>query len=323
MDNRFIVSASPHIRDPETSQKVMWWVTLALLPAALASIYIFGWRTLLVMAVSVGGCLATEAATQKALGRKVTIADGSAVVTGLLLAFTAPVSSPLWMILIGAVVAIFLVKQLFGGLGYNIFNPALAARAVLLSSWPVAMTAWSQPVTSWLKADIVTAASPLGLLKEAARTNSPFTPPSYLDLLLGNIPGSLGETCKVALLAGAALLMIKRIVDWRTPLSFIGALALLSLILGRNPLFEILSGGVILGAFFMATDMVTSPTTKAGRLVFGTACGLLTGLIRVSGGFPEGVCYAIMFMNCLNPLIEQYLKPRRFGTRALKREPAR
>jgi electron transport complex protein RnfD len=320
LDTRFVVSASPHIRDAENARKVMWWVVAALLPAAVASVYIFGARSLLAMAVSVGACLATEALTQLVLRRPITVGDGSAVVTGLLLAFCCPASSPWWMMVIGAVVAIFLVKQLFGGLGYNIFNPALAARAVLLSSWPVVMTGWSEPVRSFLRADVVTAATPLAMMKEAARTQAAFSPPSYLDQLLGNIPGSLGETCKVALLAGAILLMILKIVDWRTPLAFLAALALLSFILGRNPLFDLLSGSAVLGAFFMATDMVTSPTTKGGRWIFGAACGLLTALIRAYGGFPEGVCYAILFMNCLNPLIEQYVRPRRFGTRGLKKE---
>jgi electron transport complex protein RnfD len=322
MSSPFVVSASPHLRDRQNTARVMWWVVLALAPAAVASIWIFGWRSLVVQLVSVAACLVAEVLSQLALKKPISISDGSAVVTGLLLAFTCPASSPWWMIVIGAVVAIFLVKQLFGGIGYNIFNPALAARAVLLSSWPVAMTAWSEPVRSFLRADVVTAATPLGLMKEAARTGNAFVAPSTLDQFLGNIPGSLGETCKVALLAGAILLMILKIVDWRTPLSFLAGLALLSLILGRNPLFDVLSGGAVLGAFFMATDMVTSPTTRTGRWVFGAACGLLTALIRAYGGFPEGVCYAILFMNCLNPLIEQYIRPRRFGTRGVRKEAA-
>jgi electron transport complex protein RnfD len=317
-----VVSASPHLRDRLNAAKVMWWVVAALLPAAAASVWIFGWRSLVVQLLSVAACLAVEVLCQLAFKRPISIGDGSAVVTGMLLAFTCPVTSPWWMMLIGAVVAIFLVKQLFGGIGYNIFNPALAARAMLLSSWPVAMTAWSQPVRSFLRADAVTAATPLGLMKEAARTGSAFSAPSYLDQFLGNIPGSLGETCKVALLAGAVLLIILKIVDWRTPLSFLAALAALSALFGRNPLFDVLSGGAVLGAFFMATDMVTSPTTRTGRWIFGAACGLLTALTRAYGGFPEGVCYAILFMNCLNPLIEQYVRPRRFGTRELKKEAA-
>ncbi len=323
MSDRFVVSSSPHLRDSLNASKVMWWVVIALAPAALSSIWIFGWRSLLVQAVSVAACLAAEALSELALKRPVTVRDGSAVVTGLLLAFTSPASSPWWIIVVGAALAIFLVKQLFGGLGYNIFNPALAARAILLSSWPVAMTTWSEPVRSFFRVDVVTAATPLGLMKEAARVNAAFSPPGYLDLFLGNIPGSLGETSKVALLAGAALLLALRIVDWRTPLSFLAAMAALSAALGRNPVFDLLAGGAVLGAFFMATDMVTSPTTKAGRLIFGTACGLLTILTRAYGGFPEGVCYAILFMNALNPMIEQYVRPRRFGTRGLKKEAAR
>jgi electron transport complex protein RnfD len=322
MSSPFLVSASPHIRDRMDASRVMWWVVLALLPAAVVSVYIFGARSLLVILVSVGGCLATEALTELVLHRPITIRDGSAVVTGLLLAFTSPASSPWWIMVIGAAIAIFLVKQLFGGLGYNIFNPALAARAVLLSSWPVTMTAWSEPVRSFFRADVVTAATPLGLMKEAARTQAVFNPPGYLDLFLGNIPGSLGETSKVALLAGAALLLILRIVDWRTPLAFLAGQALLSLVLGRNPAFDLLAGGAVLGAFFMATDLVTSPTTKTGRWIFGAAAGLLTTLIRAYGGFPEGVCYAILFMNCLNPLIEKYTRPRRFGAAGLKKEAA-
>jgi len=323
MSDRFVVSASPHLRDTTNTAKVMWWVVVALAPAAVTSIYIFGWRSLLVQSLAVAACLAAEVLSELALKRPITIGDGSAVVTGLLLAFTCPASSPWWMILIGAAVAIFLVKHLFGGIGYNIFNPALAARAVLLSSWPVAMTAWSEPVRSFLRMDAVSAATPLGLMKEAARAQTAFVPPGYLEQFLGNIPGSLGETSKVALLAGAVLLLVLKIVDWRTPVSFLAAMAALSAVLGRNPAFDLLAGGAVLGAFFMATDMVTSPTTKAGRLIFGTACGLLTILIRAYGGFPEGVCYAILFMNALNPLIEQYVRPRRFGTRAFRKEAAR
>ena len=322
MSSPFLVSASPHLRDRQNAARVMWGVVVALLPAAIVSVYIFGARSLLVILVSVAGCLATEVLTELVLHRPITVGDGSAVVTGLLLAFTSPASSPWWMMVIGAAIAIFLVKQLFGGLGYNIFNPALAARAVLLSSWPVLMTAWSEPVRSFFRADVVTAASPLGLMKEAARTQAVFNPPGYLDMFLGNIPGSLGETSKVALLAGAALLLILRIVDWRTPLAFLAGQALLSLVLGRNPLFDLLAGGAVLGAFFMATDLVTSPTTKTGRWIFGAAAGLLTTLIRAYGGFPEGVCYAILFMNCLNPMIEKYTRPRRFGAAGLKKEAA-
>ena len=316
MASTFIVSVSPHLRAPENTARVMRAVSLSLVPAVLASVYIFGWRALLVIAVSVVVCVATEVLSQLVFKRDITVRDGSAVVTGVLLAFTLPVQTPIWMVAIGAFTAIFLVKQLFGGIGHNIFNPALAARAVLLSSFPVAMTAWSTPVLSLGRMDTTAAASALGMMKEAAKagtgagTGLPF---GYLDLLLGAVPGSLGETCKAALLLGAAFLLIRRIIDWRIPVTFIGSVALLSFIVGTDPLFAVLSGGLILGAFFMATDYVTAPTTSSGRLIFGLGCGAVTFLIRQYGGFPEGVCYAILFMNCLSPLIELYMRPRRFG----------
>ncbi len=321
----FVVSSSPHIRTEANSARIMGGVILALLPAAVVSTLIFGWRSLAVMAVSVALSVVTEALSQRLFRRPVTVRDGSAVVTGLLLAFTLPATTPLWMVALGAVIAVFLVKQLFGGLGYNIFNPALAARAVLLASFPVAMTAWSEPVTRWLSVDAVSAASALGVIKEALLKGAapPEAPYGYLQLFLGNVPGSLGETSKAALLAGFVLLLALRIVEWRIPATFIGSVALLSFLMGRDPLAEILSGGLFLGAFFMATDYVTSPTTPNGRLLFGAGCGILTILIRAYGGFPEGVCYAILFMNCLTPLIERSVVPRRFGLRkAPKTAPA-
>ncbi len=314
MRNKLIVSVSPHLRVRENAAKVMWEVNLALLPAAIAAVFLFGWRAALVIAVSMAVSLLTEVLSQLVFKREITIGDGSAVITGVLLAFTVPPQTPLWMIGLGAFLAVFLVKQLFGGLGYNIFNPALAARAILLSSFPVAMTAWASPVLSFGGADAVSAASALGIVKEAARSGiAAHVPYKYLDLLLGTVPGSLGETCKIALLLGAAFLLIRGIVNWRIPTTFIATMALLSFIVGRDPLFEVLSGGLILGAFFMATDYVTSPTTANGRLIFGAGCGIITFLIRQYGGFPEGVCYAILFMNCLTPLIESYVRPRRFG----------
>jgi electron transport complex protein RnfD len=220
------------------------------------------------------------------------------------------------MTAIGGFMAIFVVKQLFGGLGFNIFNPALAARAILLSSWPVALTTWVKPTQSVLAVDAVTAATPLGIIKEATGAGGATQPASsYLDLFVGNVPGSLGETCKVALLLGAILLFVYKIIDWRIPCTFIGTVAVLSIPMGRDPLAAVLSGGLILGAFFMATDLVTSPTTKGGKLLFGLGCGALTSLIRSYGGFPEGVCYSILFMNSLTPLIDKYVQPRVFGTK--------
>jgi len=313
---KLLVSVSPHDRFPEGSAKIMWWVNIALLPAAAASVYIFGLQSILGIATCIFSCVVVEALMQLAFKKEVTIADGSAFVTGLLLALNLPPRTPLWMHAIGSVIAIALVKQLFGGLGYNIFNPALTARAVLLTSWPVQMTTWIKPVNGFMITDAVSSASPLGVLKEALRggVEAP-APPSYLDLFLGNVPGSLGETSKAALLIGALILIIKGIVDWRTPISFIATVAVLSLPFGRDPLFEVLSGGLILGAFFMATDMVTAPTTRKGRVIFGIGCGIITALIRSYGGFPEGVCYSILFMNCLTPLIEKTVRPRIFGTR--------
>jgi electron transport complex protein RnfD len=322
-----VVSVSPHLRDHDNTARVMWTVFVALVPALAAATFLFGWRALLVSAVAVGVSVGVEALSQLVLKREVSVADGSAAVTGLLLAFTCPPQTPLWMVGLGAFVAIFLVKQLFGGVGYNIFNPALTARAVMLASFPVAMTLWAAPVRSLAAlggADATAAASALGIVKEAAIAGTPTVMPfGYLDLLLGNIPGSLGETCKIALLAGAAILFVRKIIDWRIPATFLGSVALLSWIVGRDPLFELLSGGLILGAFFMATDYVTSPTTANGRLVFGLGCGIITFLIRNYGGFPEGVCYAILFMNVCSPLIESYVRPRRFGVTRSRKAGAR
>jgi len=308
----FTVSASPHIRTRLDTGWVMRLVCLSLLPALVASVYIFGARALLVIVVSVVTCVLTEFLCNRAFRKDTTVTDFSAVVTGILFAFVLPATTPVWMVVIGGFLAIFVAKQLFGGLGYNIFNPALAARAILLSSWPVAMTTWIKPVNSFVSVDAVTSASPLGMLKEPALAGQTY---GYMDLFLGNIPGSLGETCKIALLLGAILLFVFKIIDWRIPFTFIGTVAVLSVPMGRDPLAAVLSGGLILGAFFMATDMVTSPTTKGGKLIFGAGCGVLTALIRSYGGFPEGVCYSILFMNCLTPLIDKYVQPRVFGTK--------
>jgi len=316
-----VVSVSPHLRDRDNTAKVMWAVFGSLVPALAAATYLFGWRALLLAAVSVAVSMGVEVLSQLVFKREITVSDGSAAVTGLLLAFTCPPQTPVWMVALGAFVAIFLVKQLFGGVGHNIFNPALTARAIMLASFPVVMTSWSGPVRSVLSSvDATAAASALGIVKEAAKAGVPAAVPfGYLDLLLGNVPGSLGETCKIALLVGAAFLFVRKILDWKIPLTFLGSAALLSWIVGRDPLFELLSGGLVLGAFFMATDYVTSPTTTWGRVIFGLGCGIITFLIRNYGGFPEGVCYAILFMNVCSPLIESYVRPRRFGvTRARK-----
>lgn len=328
MTDRFTVSASPHLRRRLDTTTTMQLVCVSLLPTVVAAVYLFGLRALGVIVASVASCVFGEWIFNRLARRENTLGDFSAVVTGILLAFTLPPTLPLWMTAIGGLVAIMIVKQLFGGLGYNIFNPALAARAFLLACWPVAMTTWIKPVNSFVSVDAITTASPLGVLKEAAHTGAAAvnavtsatttaatSTPSYLSLFMGTVPGSLGETCKLTLLIGAALLLVLKIIDWRIPLGFIGAVALLSLCTGRDAVFAVLSGGVILGAFFMATDLVTTPVTGLGKFIFGLGCGVVTVLIRAYGGFPEGVCYSILFMNCLTPLIDRFIQPRVFGTK--------
>ncbi|MCK4532216.1 RnfABCDGE type electron transport complex subunit D [bacterium] len=308
MKDRLVVSVSPHIKGKESIFSIMLDVIIALFPALIVSIYLFGWYALMLVLISVVFCVGTEFFSQKLFKKEITINDLSAVVTGILLAFVLPPNAPLWMIAIGAVVSILLGKQVFGGLGHNLFNPALVGRAVLLVSWPIQMTTWVTPF------DGVTSASPLNIIKMGL--NEPL--PSYLNLFLGNRVGCLGETSVLALLIGAGYLLYKKHIKLYTPLSFIGTVAVLSAVLGGNVLFNIMSGGIILGAFFMATDMVTSPLTKKGKVVFGLGCGLLTVLIRFKGGTPEGVCYAILIMNMFVPLIDRYTKPKKFGLISVK-----
>ncbi len=270
---------------------------MALAPAATLAVFFFGLRALWLMLVSVGVAVGTEALIQKLTGRTITIRDYSAAVTGLLLAFNVPASLPLWIVAIGAIVAIGIGKHVFGGLGNNPFNPALVGRAVLLASWPAQMTAWVAPFT------FLTTATPLG---GAAK-------PAYSAMFLGAIPGSLGETSALALIVGGLYLLWRGIIDWRIPAGFIGTVAVFTFAFGGDPIFHVLAGGLLLGAFFMATDMVTSPVTKRGRLVMGIGCGLITSIIRLWGGYPEGVTYSILIMNALTPLIDRYTKPVRFG----------
>lgn len=308
---KLVVSVSSHIRDKESVSKVMWGVNLALLPALCGSFYFFGSYALGVILSSVVSAVITEAVIQKfMLKRPVTISDGSAVTTGILLAFSIPPTIPLWLPAIGSFVAIALAKQCFGGLGWNVFNPAMIGRAFLLISWPVEMTTWISP-------DGITGASPLGILKEEGfdKVVESFGDRGrmYYALFIGYTRGSLGETSCLLLLIGAAYLFYKRYISWHIPISFLLTVALLSLISGRDPLLAILSGGCILGAFFIATDMVTSPITKRGQLIFGAGVGALVVLIRAKAGYPEGVCYAVLLMNTITPLIDRYIKPKPFG----------
>ncbi|NOZ60183.1 MAG: RnfABCDGE type electron transport complex subunit D [Calditrichaeota bacterium] len=316
-DNRsFILASSPHIVADTGIPQIMRNVIWALLPASAAAIYLFGFKALILIVVCVSFSLLTEFLFNIGRKKPVSLKDGSAVITGLLLALTLPPAFPPWAAAIGAVVAIGLGKQIFGGLGYNIFNPALIGRAFLQASFPVLITTWSAPSTLAAQAlDAVTTATPLAVMKFQHQ----YTP--YLKLFVGNISGSLGETSALALLIGAAFLFYKRIIGWRIPVAYLGTVVVVGgffwLILPEkcaDPLFQLLSGGLVLGAFFMATDMVTTPVTPTGRLVFGAGAGVLLVLIRNFGGLTEGVMYSILLMNGLTPLIDQYTKPKIFGS---------
>lgn len=302
----YTVSSSPHIRSKDTVSNIMRDVLIALLPATAAAIYYFRTQAILIIVVSILSCMAGEVLWQKITKQKVTVKDLSAAVTGLLLAFNLPPTVPLWLPVIGGLFAIIIVKQFFGGLGQNFMNPALAARAFLLASWPVLMTTWTL--------DGVTTATPLGLLKEGGGVI-----PGLWDLFIGHVGGTLGETSAIALLLGGLYLILKRIISWRTPVIYIGTVFVLSWVLGRNgfftgnPMVEILAGGLMLGAIFMATDYSTSPITPWGQIIMGLGCGLLTTIIRVYGGYPEGVSYSILIMNLFVPIIEKYTAPKVFG----------
>ncbi len=320
---KLYLSSSPHIHSGETTDKVMRAVIYALLPACAVSVYFFGLPALVVLVLCTLGCVATEALCQRAMGKPRSIGDGSAALTGILLALNLPPASPWWMALLGAVIAIAIAKQVYGGLGYNPFNPALVARVVLLISFPVQMTTWTTPSPWGLGTDAVSAATPLGEYKTAVMLTGKIPPElqgNLGDYFLGNMAGCLGEVSALALLLGGLYLLWKRIITWHIPVSFLGTTLVLAGLFWfadplryPHPLFHLLTGGLILGAFFMATDMVTSPVTTRGMLIFGAGCGLLTVLIRLFGGYPEGVSFAILLMNAATPLIDRYTRPRKFG----------
>ncbi len=315
-----VITSSPHVRSTERLTDVMYDVVIAMIPAVLVSIYFFGLHSLLITVTAVVGCVAFEALFLKIAGKtniRATVLDGSAIVTGILIALNLPPTSPIWMTLIGSLIAIIVAKQVFGGLGYNIFNPALVARVFLLISFPVQMTRWVNP--SFFKGDAITAATPLGMLKTdgLATVSKTF---SHLDFFLGTIGGSLGEVSAVALLIGGLYLLMRRVISWEIPVSMLGSLFIFTGIFWMldkakyaDPIFHTLTGGALLGAFFMATDMVTSPITRRGMLIFGAGIGVLTGLIRLFGGYPEGVSFAILIMNSLVPLIDKYTEVKKFG----------
>jgi len=328
------VSVSPHIRQGTTTSQIMWTVSATLIPVLILSIYNFGFRSLIITLISVLSCMFVEAISQKALGRAVSVKDGSAVLTGILLAFVIPPGVPYYLPLIGAVAAIFIAKELMGGLGYNVWNPALVGRAFLQASFPVAITtAWIAPQQlakgAWDvflspgSVDAISTATPLSVVKQYGITalTQQFggLDSIYWNFFLGFKPGCIGETSALLILLGGLYLMARKIITWHIPVSTLASAALVAWILGGqtwfsgNPLVHVLSGGLMLGAFYMATDYVTSPTLKSAQLIFGVGVGALTVLIRLKGGYPEGVCYAILLMNCLTPAMDEWFQPSRFA----------
>jgi electron transport complex protein RnfD len=301
VDGKLITASSPHIHSGESVKNIMLNVAAALMLPLIGGIYFFGFRVISVVVVSVIAAVLTETVFQKLRMRPVTITDYSAVVTGILLALNLPPGLPLWMAAVGSVVAISLGKQIYGGLGMNPFNPALIGRVFLMVSFPVQMTTWINPI------DGVTGATPLQIMKMQGLTTD------YLKLFLGNIGGSLGETSSLLIILGGLYLLYKGYIDWRVPVSYLGSVAILSLILGRDPIFNLLSGGLMLGAFFMATDMVTSPISRTGKIIFGIGAGFFTVLIRFFGGYPEGVSFSILLMNAFTPIINRYTVPKIYG----------
>lgn len=309
------MSASPHIRSNNTTQRIMLDVIIALLPALGVAAYVFGAKALLLVAICVGTCVATEALIQYWLKKPVTVNDLSAVVTGVLLGFNLPINAPWWMAVIGSVFAIALVKQVFGGLGHNFMNPALAARAFLLASWPTHMTGSAFiPLV-----DTVTKATPLTILHNGGDLTAI---PTNLDLFLGinGVYGCIGEISALALMAGGLYLLIRKVINWRIPVVYLGTVAVFSLLFKADPVTMLCSGGLMLGAIFMATDYVTSPTGTWAQIVYAFGCGAITMVIRMVGGYPEGVSYSILLMNCVAPLLDRYIKPRVYGTSKTKKK---
>ena len=340
-EKELLVSVSPHVRDSVTVSRIMWTVSAALLPSLAAGVYYFGPRALYVTAICIAAAMASEALVNRMTGRKGSLSDGSGFLTGLLLGLNLPPSSPEYIPIIGAFVAIAITKMLFGGLGFNVFNPALVGRAFVLITWPRAMTTWSKAAGGFQNVDATTTATPLGMMKEGVAVAGQTIKgaealvhefgtraDAYKALLMGNVGGSLGETSALLILIGGLFLMAKRYISWHIPVSFIGSVALFAWAFGGvdnetgrmawfcgDALAHVLSGGLMLGAFFMATDYVTVPSVKLGQIIFGLGCGALTVLIRLKGGFPEGVMFAILLMNCFTPLLDRKFRTSPFGLR--------
>ena len=299
---------APHIRTAETVESVMYDVIIALIPAFAMAVYTFGVRALILTAVSVLTCILTEYLCQKALKRDIEAFDGSAILTGILFSFVVPVIMPLQYVVVGNIVAIALGKMVYGGLGHNIFNPALIGRAFVQASWPVAITTFAYDGKAGATVlDAMKRGIPLtdSLIYEGGN--------QYINAFLGQMGGCLGETSALALLIGGVYLIYKKQIDWKVPAVMIGTVFVLTWAMGANPFMQILSGGLFLGAFFMATDMVTSPITGKGRVIFALGIGILVSLIRIKGGYPEGTAYAILIMNGVVPLIDRYIRPKKFG----------
>jgi electron transport complex protein RnfD len=322
----YILSSSPHTHANSSVSRIMLDVVLALLPTTAVGIWFFGMPAVWTIAVCVSTCLVAEALCRLAMKRESTIGDLSAVVTGLLLALNLPAGIPLWMAVVGAVFAICVAKQVFGGIGMNPFNPALAARAFMLISFTGPMTTWLKPLW-WKTPDAVTTATPLAAMKgmftaEATASATPHANqaldqiPSLCNLLVGNMPGCIGEVSAIALAIGAIYLLWRKVITWHIPVAFIATVFVYSLIAGGAPAYaQVLTGGVMIGACFMATDYVTSPTTASGKLIFGFGCGLLCMLIRQFGSYPEGCSFAILIMNAVTPLINRWTQPKPFGAK--------
>ena len=317
----YILSSSPHTHSHASVSRIMLDVIIALLPTTAMGIWFFGMPAVWTIATCVSTCIVTEAICRILMKRESTIGDLSAVVTGLLLALNLPAGLPLWMAVIGSVFAIFIAKQVFGGLGMNPFNPALAARAFMLISFTGPMTTWLKPwchgggceaVARATPVEALTCATPLAFIKKGDLTQVP----QLWDLLIGNMPGCIGEVSAIALALGAIYLLLRKVITWHIPVAFIATVAVYALIAGRAPAHvEILTGGIMIGACFMATDYVTSPTTAKGKLIFGFGCGLLCMLIRQFGSYPEGCSFAILIMNAICPLINRWTQPKPFGAR--------
>ena len=318
-----LVTPNPHIKTPMNTQRIMLCVLIALMPALIASTVIFGARALILAAVCIASSVFFEWLFEKIMHKPSTIYDLSACVTGLLLAMNLPVTFPYWMAIIGCAVAIIVVKQLFGGLGQNFANPAITARIVLFISFSSQMSTWADPSKSKVlfASDAVTSATPLGVfnLSGAEEAQSTF---SDLQMFLGTTGGSMGEVCALALLIGGLFLIFMRIISPATPIAFLGTIAVLSLCAGADPIWQMCAGGAMLGAFFMATDYATTPTTVGGKIVFGIGCGCITMLIRLFGSYPEGVSFSILIMNLLTPLIDTFFEKRLYGNPAKERKKA-